>query len=63
MANISLPKNGHALMLKVSQFLGTPIPLSNTSIILSFDGISVLEYGSGNSSLYYLRRGAKVVSS
>ena len=46
---------------------GLPIPWYTYPTIeylnnLKLDGISVLEYGSGNSSLYYLRRGAKVVS-
>lgn len=46
---------------------GLPIPWYTYPTIeylnnLTLDGISVLEYGSGNSSLYYLRRGARVVS-
>jgi hypothetical protein len=46
---------------------GLPIPWYTYPTIeylnnLNLEGVSVLEYGSGNSSLYYLRRGAKVVS-
>ena len=46
---------------------GLPIPWYTYPTIeyldnLKLDGITVLEYGSGNSFHYYLRRGAKVVS-